>query len=502
MCANKTPQSFAGTGEELLTVSEMYGADAAAISNGTSSDVLMENAGRAVVKAIINRWSARPVLILCGPGNNGGDGFVVARILADAGWPVKLALLGDVKSLTDDAAKMVAQWSGEIEGLDRSVLDGAELVIDALFGAGLSRAVDGVVATVIEEINRKAILCVAVDVPSGVNGDTGQVLGAAAHCTLTVTFFRQKPAHLLYPGREICGEIVVADIGIADEIMPDIAPMTAHNAPSLWLSELPKPSHLDHKYTRGYALIAGGAEMTGAARLSARAAARIGAGMVGIAAPEEVAAIYANDDPSFLIHQFTDISEFTILLNDERLSAAVIGPGTGVNQMTSEMALAALVSRKAVVLDADALTVFGDRREKLYEAIRGSKHVVMTPHEGEFLRLFDFTGDKLNRCRAAARKSGAVILLKGPDTVIAAPDGRAVINGNAPPTLATAGAGDVLAGLIAGLMAQGMEAFYATSAACWIHGEAASNFGPGLIASDLPKCIPAILKKLERISCT
>jgi ADP-dependent NAD(P)H-hydrate dehydratase / NAD(P)H-hydrate epimerase len=496
MGLDKLMDSFAGTGEELLTTDEMYTADAAAIAQGIPGTVLMENAGREIVKEILGRWSVRPVSILCGPGNNGGDGFVVASLLCDAGWPVRLGLLGELKSLRGDAAKMAAQWEGEIEPIDLALFEGAELVVDALFGAGLSRPVEGVVASMIDEINRKAIPCVAVDVPSGINGDTGELLGVAPSCVLTVTFFRQKPGHFLYPGRILCGDIVVADIGISEAVLPGITPMVAHNSPSLWLSSFPKPSYINHKYSRGYALIVGGAKMTGAARLCARAAARIGAGMVGIAAPIEAADIYACDDPSFLIHRFSDASEFRKVLQDRRQNTVMIGPGMGLSQMTADMTLTVLATKKAVVLDADALSVFENRSEELFAAIEDTP-VVITPHEGEFSRLFDSKGDKLTRCRAAAAQSGAVVLLKGPDTVIAAPDGRAVINSNAPPTLATAGAGDVLAGLIAGLIAQDMEAFYAACAACWIHGEAATQFGRGLIASDLPERVPAVLRQLE-----
>ncbi len=497
MSANENIGSFAGTGLELLTTSEMYAADAAAVASGTPSHLLMENAGRAIVKTILDRWSTRPVSILCGPGNNGGDGFVAARLLASAGWPVKLALLGEVDALKGDAAKMAALWDGVVEPLNTSVLEGAELFIDALFGAGLTRLPDSTVTNVIAEINKRKTPCVAVDLPSGINGNSGEVLDLAPNCVLTVTFFRRKPGHLLYPAREYCGDVLVADIGIDENVLPAIGSGLAQNSPSLWVSGFPSPTDIDHKYSRGYVLIGGGAKMTGAARLAARAAARVGAGMVGIAAPSEAMGIYAADDPSFLIHQMTDINDFMGLLGDSRLKALVLGPGRGVNSPTAEMTLAALVARKSVVLDADALTVFEDQREKLFDAAKNTP-VVMTPHEGEFSRLFDFKGDKLSRCRAAAALANAVILLKGPDTVIAAPDGRAVINANAPPTLATAGAGDVLAGLIGGLLAQGTKPFTAACAACWIHGEAATRFGPGLIASDLPQCVPPVLKELFR----
>ncbi len=489
--------SFAGTGEELLTTAEVYAADAATIARGVSGGDLMENAGWAVAEAIMKRWSRRPVSILCGGGNNGGDGFVVARLLARAGWAVKLGLLGDVNSLHGDAAEAATKWKGKIEPLNVQLLDDAELVVDAVFGAGLNRSIDGVVASVIDEINQRKIPCVAVDVPSGVSGDTGEILGTSPNCALTVTFFRHKPGHFLYPGRGFCGELVVADICIDDAVLSEITPKAVHNVPSLWLSSMPSHGPTTHKYNRGYTLVVGGSKMTGAARLAARAAARIGSGMVGIAAPDIAADIYAGDDPSFLIHRFLNKSDFCDLLDNRRQTSLVIGPGLGVTPAAAEMTLAALAAGKPVVLDADALSVFENRRNDLMAAINDTR-VVMTPHQGEFSRLFDFEGDKLARCRAAAAQSGAVVLLKGPDTVIAAPDGRVAINSNAPPTLATAGAGDVLAGLIAGLLAQGMNTYYAACAACWIHGEAARHFGPGLIASDLPDCVPAILGKLER----
>ena len=489
-------KKFNGTGKEILTVSEMYNADQEAIKRGISSSVLMENAGVSVTNAICERWTKRQTTILCGPGNNGGDGFVIARLLFQKGWSIKVSLAGKRESLKGDAAKNAERWRGEIIPIDDLVLGDTALVVDALFGAGLVREIEGSALKIIKEINKLGLPCVAVDIPSGVNGDTGSVLGAAPNCSLTVTFFRRKPGHLLFPGREICGETISTDIGIPKNVLNKISPVTAENHPKLWLSSFPWAKFSDHKYKRGHALIAGGKTMTGAARLAARSAYRIGAGMVSIAASPVAVPVYANDDPCLVICSICEIPDFIKLLKDERKNAVLIGPGSGVSHETKEMALLSVLEEKYTVLDADALTVFeGDTLTLFSKAKVGL--LVLTPHEGEFARLFDFTGDKLTRCRLAAAASNSVVVLKGADTVIASPDGRAVINFNSPATLATAGSGDVLAGLIVGLIAQGLSTFLAASAACWIHGAAAKKFGPGLIASDLPELVPKVLSDLN-----
>ena len=477
----------------LLTVAEMSRADAAAVAAGIAGVHLMENAGRAVAEAIRTRWTRRPVAVLCGPGNNGGDGFVVARLLRDGGWPVRLALLGTRDRLAGDAATHAARWDGPVEALMPEVLDGADIVVDALFGAGLSRPLEGPAKAVVEAIGHR--ICVAVDVPSGVHGDSGAILGTAPQAALTVTFFRRKPGHLLLPGRERCGRVIVADIGIPPDVLGPIAPRQAENRPANWLASLPMPDDAHHKYSRGYAVIAGGPEMTGAARLAARAARRVGAGMVSVAVPYDARVIYRVAMEGAVIRPFRDTATFTEIAEDPRVGACLVGPGNGVMGGTRERALAVLRLAKPVVLDADALSVFETNRGLLADTIRGP--CILTPHEGEFRRLFDATGDKLSRVRAAAAESGAVVLLKGADTTIAAPDGRAVINANAPATLATAGTGDVLAGMAVGLLAQGMDAFEAACAAAWIHGAAACKVGVGMIAEDLPDAVPSILQELQ-----
>jgi ADP-dependent NAD(P)H-hydrate dehydratase / NAD(P)H-hydrate epimerase len=477
----------------LLSVAQMTEADRATIAAGTTGPALMQNAGNAVVREITRRWSPRPVSVLCGPGNNGGDGFVVAVELAHAGWPVRVALLGRRENLRGDARDHAARWSGGIESLTPGVIVGAALVVDALFGSGLSRGLDPQVVATLSAVTQRGIPLVAIDVPSGVMGDTGESVGAApAACT--VTFARKKPGHVLLPGRELCGELVVADIGIPSAVLESLAIDTWENDPALWRTELPRAKSSGNKFTRGHALLCGGYPMTGAARMAARAAARIGAGLTTIAAPEIAFPIYAAALTSIMVRPLKQDGDLTQLLSDPRYTAFLIGPGAGVNDATRATALQILATARPVLLDADAISVFASRAAELARAIRGP--CVMTPHDGEFARVFEPHGDKLSRARTAARQSGAVIVLKGADTVVAAPDGRAVVNTNAPASLATAGSGDVLGGLILGLLAQGMETFAAAAAGVWVHGAAAAAFGPGLLAEDLPDLVPAVLRQL------
>lgn len=496
-------------GNELLTVAEMARADALAVASGVPAERLMEAAGRAVAAAAMARWSPRRAVVLAGPGNNGGDGFVAARYLAEAGWSVRVALLGSMSALKGEAALNAQRWTGELLPLSVGAVEECDLVIDALFGAGLARPLDGIAREVAAAVAVRDLPCVAVDIPSGVYGDSGAVMGdgdggIAIRADLTVTFFRKKPGHLLLPGRELCGDVLVADIGIPDEVLSRIRPTAWENSPALWLDQFPWATPRDHKYTRGHMVVCGGALMTGAARLTARAGQRAGAGMVSIATPPQAAPIYASTLLSVLIRPIQDLAEFNVLLSDPRVTSAVVGPGGGVTPATHAYGKAVLDAGKACVLDADALTVFSEPPQgprELFESIAASTGpCVLTPHEGEFARMFrrcgPTTGSKLARAREAAHLSGATVLLKGYDTVIAAPDGRAVINSNAPPDLATAGAGDVLAGLIGGLLAPGMAPFAAACAAAWLQGDAASAYGPGLVAEDLLDELPATLKAL------
>lgn len=484
----------------LLTPAEMAAVDAAAARAGAPGPQLMLAAGQAVADAVAARWTPRDVLVMCGPGNNGGDGFVIARLLCQAGWPVRLALLGDVAALPPDAAHHAALWQGGVEPLSLSSLQGAELVVDALFGAGLRRPLSGVAADVVDALNACHIPVCAVDVPSGLDGASGQHGGAVVQADLTVTFCRKKPAHLLLPGRLLCGKVVVADIGIPAPVLAQAACNAWENAPALWRDAYPWPAPGGHKYHRGHVLVAGSATMTGAARLAAMAAARIGAGLTTIAAPQSAMPIYAQPLCSLMFAPCEPDrpGDMAAILADERKNVFVLGPGAGVSDALRRQVLQVLAAQRAVVLDADAISAFAGAPSQLFDAIAGP--CVLTPHEGEFQRLFPqlSAGDKLARARQAAAHSGAVVLLKGADTVIAAPDGRVIINANAPAWLATGGAGDVLSGMIAGLMAQGMTPWLATAAAAWLHGQAARRFGPGLVADDLVQSLPRVLRRLYR----
>jgi ADP-dependent NAD(P)H-hydrate dehydratase / NAD(P)H-hydrate epimerase len=477
-------------GSALLTVQEMARADQLAIAAGIPGIDLMEAAGRGVARCIQRRHAAVPVVVLCGPGMNGGDGFVVARLLAEAGWTVRLGLLGSIDRLQGDAALAAARWDGLVEAASPVLLDGAGMVVDALFGAGLNRDLSGAALKIVEAVRDQALAgrftVVAIDVPSGVDGDTGRVRGAAAPADFTVTFFREKPGHLLLPGRELMGDPRVIDIGIPTSVIDDIGPRQGRNSPEIWRALLPIPGPTSHKYRRGHAVIAAGAVMTGAARLAAMAARRVGAGLLTLAAPNEVADLYRAAAPGFLVADCKTSEDFEAVIEDLRRNAILVGPGQGLDQRTRDNAEAALATGRAVVLDADALTLFAGALDDLADRVVGP--LVITPHDAEFARLFPglVTLGKIERAREAAARLGGVVVLKGADTVIAEPGGLALINDNAPPWLATGGTGDVLAGTVLGLLAQGMAGFEAAAAAVWLNGAAATSVGAGLIAEDLP----------------
>jgi hydroxyethylthiazole kinase-like uncharacterized protein yjeF len=492
---------------ELLTTAEMAEADRLTMAGGVPGIDLMENAGRAVADAVARRGgrNAATVAVVAGPGNNGGDGFVCARLLADRGYPVRLLLLAERSKLKGDAAEAAGRWQGPIEPATPEGLDGAGIIVDALFGAGLDRPVTGPARAMIEAINAAGAPVIAVDLPSGINGDSGAVMGAAVTASQTVTFFRRKPGHLLLPGRMHCGPVEVADIGIPAAVLERVHPSIFVNAPALWAEHFPVPQPGGHKYRRGHAVVVSGDQShTGAARLAARGALRAGSGLATIASPRDALVVNAAASLAVMVRPVDGAGELSEFLGDARLNAVALGPGGGVGPKMQELVLAALSGARAVVLDADALTSFADHPGRLFAAIkaRGSSPTVMTPHEGEFSRLFSRQpqdagkSSKCDRAKAAAAASGAIVLLKGSDTVVASPAGRCSITENAPPWLATAGSGDVLAGFVAGLLAQGMPAFEAASAATWLHGEAGSEAGPGLIAEDLPEALRTVYRRL------
>lgn len=477
---------------EIISVAQMRAIDEASARAGIATRTLMENAGRAVAEAVAQRLSPRPTAVLCGPGNNGGDGWVAARALKEKGWPVWVETLAPPVALTGDAADAASAWSGEVRRIGPATE--AALYVDALFGAGLTRALEGEAARLAQTLPRKRV--VAVDVPSGVCGDTGKPLGGVSFAAaLTVTFVRKKPAHVLMPGRTLCGDVLVADIGAPESVVEAQVISLWENTPALWLPHWRWPGAEAHKHARGHAFIASGpATRTGAARLAACGALRIGAGLVTVLAPRDAVAEHAAQLNAIMLSE----AKGDALADAARIGGSlVIGPafGTEPDHRDALMAVLAAAPRCPLVLDADALTLLAPLDRAL--GVRD----VLTPHVGEFRRLFpallEGSPSRIEAVRAAAARAGCVLLLKGPDTVIAAPDGRAAINTTGTPFLATAGSGDVLAGFIGGLLAQGMENFEAAAAAVWLHGKA-GEAGPGLIAEDLPGLLPPLLRALPQ----
>src|SRR4051812_47268804 len=488
---------------EVLTTAEMDRADRLAIAAGTPGFALMLAAGQAVAEAANDLTTDGPVLVVAGPGNNGGDGFVAAAELAVRGRDVSVMLSCDRDDLRGEAASAAKGWKFPVLPFNPQAIGKPALIIDALFGAGLSRAVTGEPGDVIDAINANGAPVLAIDLPSGINGTSAAVMGVAVRATETVTFFRRKPAHLLLPGRMYCGRVRVADIGISGRVLEEIQPGTFENIPQAWRESFPVPQVDAHKYARGHTLVVSGdIATTGAARLAARAALRAGAGLVTLASPRDALAVNAAALTAVMVRGVDTPIEFAELLEDRRFNTCMIGPGAGVGERTRNLVHTALAAKRHLVLDADALTSFADAPERLFEQIRAERQadVVLTPHEGEFPRLFSDLSNKhpgrskLERVRDAAVRSGAVVLLKGADTTVAAPDGRATVATNAPPWLATAGAGDVLAGIISGLLAQGVPAFEAASMGVWMHGEAGRSAGPGLISEDLTETLPAVFR--------
>jgi len=479
----------------VLTPAQAKALDDAAEAAGLSLAQMMEAAGKAVAD-VVNAFAGDPrdfdgrILILVGPGNNGGDGLVAARALSDWGYHVSVMVPGGVDSLGGLARKMFGLWTGETAGFEPLLVASADIIVDALFGVGQNRPLDGDYASVVTAANKAAATRIAVDICSGLDGESGFPTGVCFQADATVTFCARKTGHLIAPGRFVSGGInslFVADIGVPPRVVDSVAGQFFENDPVLWSGDFPVSGPHMHKYDRGHALVLGGKEPAlGACRLTALAALRVGAGLVTLAASPETYAIQATALTDIMVRRFDSIFGFVGMLADERINTVVMGPGAGVGEKTAELVSEVLALRRRVVLDADSLTSLASRPQWT-EVVKGAD-VVMTPHDGEFRRLFQGYGLKKNRLKAAldaATYSGAIIVLKGVSTIIASPDGRAAISTNAPSNLSTAGSGDVLTGLIAGLMAQGMPSFEAACAGVWGHGEAASLAGPAMIASDM-----------------
>ncbi|MCR9254942.1 MAG: NAD(P)H-hydrate dehydratase [Alphaproteobacteria bacterium] len=467
----------------LLTPEEMGKADQATIDSGTPGYQLMLRAGEGIVTILRRHFLKRSTVVLCGPGNNGGDGYVVARLLRELGWPVwAVAAVPDGK-LRGDALVAASKWlngGGKVIGIDDVTLGPDDLVVDAVFGAGLAREVDAAIKAMFDRVRRSGAAVLAVDLPSGVNGATGEIMGDALAADVTVTFFRGKPGHLLEPGRSLCGVTEVVDIGIPAPVLDGIRPQTVENGPGVWRHLLPAADPSAHKYQRGHVIMIAGT-MPGAARLVCAGARHAGAGYVAVVADSTCRLALMQAEPGMVVAG--EVPD----LDPDKAQALVIGPGAHPTPVVATEVLNLTKSGVPMVLDAGALTALAGRASDL--ANHGGA-IVLTPHEGEFASLFpDIAGDKLSRARQAAAATNTVVVLKGRDTVIAAPDGRAAVNSNAPETLAVAGSGDVLAGLLATLLATGMPPFEAACCAVYRHGLAGHQ---ARLPEEIAAAIPAI----------
>ena len=516
---------------EILTPEQMGEADRLTIEGGVDGYQLMESAGQVVATAAINLLEQKTgsgasgmVCILCGPGNNGGDGFVAAQLLEEEGWSVIIGCSVDVEDLKGDARRAAEEWGDEVYGLSDSLWDDSDIVIDALFGAGLDRPITGELADLIDQLNLSGLPVLSVDLPSGVEGASGHIGGAAVRADQTVTFFRKKPGHLLYPGKASCGNLVVADIGIEADVLEETGCCAFENSTSLWLSNWPealKPLDViqaerlsDHKFNRGHCVVlCGNALHSGAARLAARAALRAGAGLVTLAPPEDSALAVAQQVTSIMVEPLKNAGRLDGLFDKRACDVLVIGPALGTDEEQQQLIRHALTLDMGLLFDADAITCFADciangtlTLEDMHDSPAAkSGQLILTPHEGEFARLFPDLSyrmreekrlSKLDCAVSAAQRSGAIVVLKGADTIIASPDGSAVIHSQGVPYLATAGSGDVLAGIVGGLMAQGMPTLDAGCAGVWLHSQAGMMLGPGLISEDIVDALPKVYELL------
>jgi NAD(P)H-hydrate epimerase len=484
---------------EILSNEQMANADRITIDSGVKGFDLMQNAGNKASNVILERYKACKVIILCGPGNNGGDGFIIAQRLLEKDFSVDVYSLIKIENYKGDALLAAKEYKGEILGLSDLEIKNYELVVDALFGTGFSKELDKELQNIFIKIKQASIPVVAIDIPSGVNGSNGETSNNCCNADLTITFCRKKIGHVLMPGMEMCGDVIVCDIGIPDSSVKTAGYDLIENNQSLWKNYLKAKKSSDNKYNYGHCVIFGGSSLTGAARLAAEAAMRIGAGLCTISCNKDISQVYRTAEPHVMVNDWEHCSSFVEFFNDSKRNAALIGPGAGVelgNDLADVVIKCCSLSDKAVVLDADAITVFKNDYKKLYKALH--KECVLTPHEGEFKRIFPSleNDNRIDKCKKAAKLSNAVVLLKGADTIIADPDGRAVVNINGTPDLATGGSGDILAGLIVGLMAQGIPAFESACIGAFIHGKASQIIGHGLVASDIPNKIPEILSEM------
>lgn len=494
----------------LLTAKDIYAADQAAAQRGTTPFALMERAGQSLTHALLQRYPRSKVLVICGPGNNGGDGFVVARLLAERGWQVTVSTENGSAPSKGPAAKQAQRWTKPLvafESLTTAVLQQYDLLIDAGFGVGLSRPLTAAWQDCIIRLRESQRPIIAIDLPTGLADDGRCWVEPPVQAQLTLTLFRKKLAHVLAPGRHYCGEVLVCDLGLDASYLPQ-PPVFYENGPGLWSLywQQTRPQATTHKYQRGHVLVFGGPQLPGAACLAALAAARSGAGMVTLLTDKQTWPVYAAQMRAIMVRCLEPAHGLEPWLADPKNNTWVLGPGAISVAELSTYIKQLLAAKKPCVLDAEALSVMASQWPEFQSEL--GPHCVLTPHEGEFWRLFphlaqDTIQTRLQRVQQAARESQATIVLKGAETLIAAPDGRVIINHVASPYLATAGSGDVLSGIIATFLAQDVPALIAAAMAVWLHGRAGEIAGVGLMADDLPQALVAAQQMLdEQLSST
>ena len=458
----------------------------------------MENAGYDVFKFIEENFTNKQsIIVLCGPGNNGGDGFVVARHLLERGYKTRVYTFKNTNKYKGDALKALKNFKGVTKKISFFKLEKNTLIVDALFGIGLKRDIKGKLKKIFKLINKSNNPVVSIDIPSGISSNNGEILGAAIKANFTLTFHRKKLGHILSYGKKFSGKLIVTDIGFSVKKMKS---RFLENSPHLWIKYFPWKKSSDHKYSRGRVVIYGGKkEFTGATILSSQAALRTGSGSVKIICSKNTLQIYSLKFPSVLKKEINDICELKKFLSKEKITSMLIGPGSGSNKKIMEITKLILRKVKYVVLDADALTCFKNDLESLYNLL--DKNKIITPHLGEFHKIFPKISKKLSNIDKVLKATKLIksnIVLKGPSTIITSYDKKIIINNHSSSELAVIGSGDVLSGLIVSLIGKNkMSPFLSGCAATWLHGDIALNYGKGLIAEDMIKGISGALKRLK-----
>ena len=492
-------QNYYRYNNQLVTKNTMLTVEKKYISqNNIKSYDLMKKAGSAFAKIIIGNFPKSKVLFICGKGGNGGDGLISACILKKKGWPVSFVLTDIPKNLSKDTSKALDKLKLSPQNFSDLKIKSFDLIVDAIFGIGISRKITGIEKSIISKINSSKVPIIAIDIPSGVNSDTGEIMGVATNCSFTVTFSRAKIGNILLPGYKNNGHLKIVNIGIPNSYFSKYKPEILTNIDKIWKNKIIFPKIDAHKYLRGYTLIIGGPKsMTGASRLAALAAQRAGSGIVVVAVSKNSENIYFSSLTSQIIKSYRNLKEFRSILDDPRINSIVIGPGLGQGKKTISKMKIIFERKRRAVIDADAISSFQNNIDLLKKITSGSD-IVYTPHEGELLKLFpNIKGNAIEKSIYAANNLNSTFVLKGPNTLVSnKKTDKIIVNIPGARWLATAGSGDILAGIIGALMATGVESFTSAGLGVYIHSESGKVGGPGMIAEDLINIMPSILKKL------